>query len=49
MDNTYEWCNDGVEAEINNLKNLPIERLRLTFLAVYLRFGWMRGKSIKLS
>jgi signal transduction histidine kinase len=25
MDNTYEWCNDGVESEINNLKNLPID------------------------
>lgn len=23
MDNTFEWCAEGVSAEINNLKNLP--------------------------
>jgi PAS domain S-box-containing protein len=25
MDNTYEWCNVGVQSEIENLKNLPVE------------------------
>jgi len=25
MSNTYEWCNDGISAEIDNLKDLPIE------------------------
>jgi signal transduction histidine kinase/PleD family two-component response regulator len=24
MDNTYEWCNEGVESEIDNLKGIPI-------------------------
>jgi PAS domain S-box-containing protein len=23
--NTYEWCNDGVEPEIHNLQNVPLE------------------------
>ncbi|CAM4220405.1 ATP-binding protein [Zobellia roscoffensis] len=25
--NTYEWCNTGIEAEIDNLQNIPIEFL----------------------
>jgi len=24
MDNTHEWCNDGVSPQIDNLKNLPL-------------------------
>ncbi len=24
MDNTHEWCNQGIEPQIDNLKNLPI-------------------------
>ncbi|SFC66810.1 PAS domain S-box-containing protein [Flexibacter flexilis DSM 6793] len=23
--NTYEWCNEGIESEINNLQNVPME------------------------
>ena len=25
IDNTYEWCSDGIEAEIDKLQNVPIE------------------------
>ncbi|MBV5343619.1 PAS domain S-box protein, partial [bacterium] len=25
MSNTYEWCNDGISAEIDNLKDIPLE------------------------
>ncbi len=25
IDNTHEWCNEGISAEIDNLKKLPIE------------------------
>lgn len=25
MDNTHEWCNQGIEPQIENLKNLPLE------------------------
>lgn len=27
MSNTYEWCNDGINPEIDNLKNIPVEAL----------------------
>lgn len=27
MSNTYEWCNEGVHAEINNLQDIPCEIL----------------------
>ena len=26
--NTYEWCNEGTEAEIQNLQNIPIEHIK---------------------
>ena len=29
VDNTYEWCRDGVSAEIGNLQNVPIESVAL--------------------
>jgi len=25
MSNTFEWCNEGVSAEINNLQNIPTD------------------------
>ncbi|NQT64285.1 MAG: PAS domain-containing protein [Candidatus Marinimicrobia bacterium] len=25
MDNTHEWCTDGIEPQIDNLKNIPVE------------------------
>ena len=29
VDNTYEWCREGVTAEINNLQNVPIESVEV--------------------
>ena len=29
VDNTYEWCREGVSAEIDNLQNVPIESVEL--------------------
>ena len=29
VDNTYEWCREGVTAEIDNLQNVPIESVTL--------------------
>ncbi|OHD54994.1 MAG: hypothetical protein A2Y33_03245 [Spirochaetes bacterium GWF1_51_8] len=36
FDNTHEWCADGVQKEIDNLKNLPIDM-----------FSWWRDKTLK--
>lgn len=30
--NTYEWCADGVSAEMGNLKAIPMQTIRLPFL-----------------
>jgi len=32
MENTYEWCAPGIESEIENLKNIPVEKEMPWFL-----------------
>ena len=33
FNNTFEWCRDGVSAEIDNLQNIPIDGLECWFEA----------------
>lgn len=42
--NTYEWCNEGISREIDNLKNIPLEDIFDDWMSYHIR-----GEAVNIS